>query len=430
MLAGSCGPGDYPAPPRTMVGGRCRSDPKCQRTRRLSGARPASIECTMVDQKESLGIQSIASIHVFVRDLDRSRDHYVEHLDFSEVAVSSPDFEAENRARASVVEAGSVRFVFMEPLGSRGESFHWLERHPEGVGRVVFDVEDVKRAFRLVTERGATAITSIERRAVDGGVASWFDIATALGDTQFRFVQHTGKTPIMPDLVRLDSPRGGQNRFGITHVDHVTTNFLTLQPALAWMDRVMGFEPFWEIEFHTQDVKRGHFGGSGLKSVVMIDPHSGLKFANNEPAQPCFKASQIYLFYQDHRGAGVQHVALGVRDLVSAVEELKSRGASFMPTPDAYYDMLPERLVDLGVNELDEDIDILRDLDILVDGQADHRYLLQIFMKDAATLFKDPQAGPLFIELIQRKGDEGFGHGNFRALFESIERQQQLEGRA
>jgi 4-hydroxyphenylpyruvate dioxygenase len=383
----------------------------------------------MDSRKESLGIQRIASLHMFVRDLERSRDHYVKNLDFAEVAVSTPDFEAEHRARASVLEAGGVRFVFMEPLGSKGESFHWLEKHPEGVGRVVFDVPDAEKAFMLLAERGATPITGLERRTVEGGVVTWFDVATALGDTLFRFVQHEGRTPIMPNLVRLDTPRGGTNRFGISHVDHLTTNFLTLQPALAWMEQVMGFERFWEIEFHTQDVKKGQFSGSGLKSIVMWDPHSGLKFANNEPAQPFFKASQIYLFYLDHRGAGVQHVALAVSDLLAAVDGMRERGVQFMPTPGAYYDMLPRRLIELGVNQVEEDIDTLRKLEILVDGQADRRYMLQIFMKEAAALFKDPQAGPHFIELLQRKGDDGFGGGNFRALFESIERQQQTEGR-
>jgi len=281
----------------------------------------------------------------------------------------------------------------------------------------------------LLTARGATPMTGIERRKVEGGVVTWFDIATAIGDTLFRFVQHEGRTPIMPNLVRLPATRGETNRFGITQVDHITSNFLTLQPALAWMEHVMGFQRYWEIEFHTQDVKKGNYGGSGLKSVVMWDPSSGMKFANNEPAQPAFKASQIYVFCEDHRGAGVQHVAFGVSDLVAAVKGARDRGVAFMPTPPAYYDMLPNRLVELGVQRIEEDIAILQDLEILVDGQEAGRYMLQIFMREAAALFKDPQAGPLFIELLQRKGDLGFGGGNFRALFDSIERQQQTEGR-
>ena len=236
-------------------------------------------------------------------------------------------------------------------------------------------------------------------------------------------------TPIMPDLARVGYPDQGTNRFGITEVDHITTNFLTMKPALMWMEEVMGLERYWEVEFHTQDVKRGHFGGSGLKSVVMRDAESGLKFANNEPAAPYFNSSQIYVFCEEHRGAGIQHVALAVTDILSAVEGMRERGVEFMPTPGAYYDALPERLTDLGIDRIDEEMADLRKLQILVDGSDKHKYLLQVFMKEAATLFKDPQAGPLFIELLQRKGDRGFGAGNFRALFESIERQQQSDGR-
>jgi 4-hydroxyphenylpyruvate dioxygenase len=380
-------------------------------------------------QRETLGIQRVASIHVFVRDLERSRDHYVRAVDFAEIAVSTPDFEREHRARASVVEAGEARFVFLAPLDGRAECAAWLERHPEGVGRVVFDVDDATRAFALLTERGATPVTGIRRCSVEGGAVTWFDIATAFGDTLFRFVEREGRTPILPHLARLPAPRGGGNRFGITHVDHLTINFLTLKPALAWMEEVMGFERLWDIQFHTQDAGGDQQAGSGLKSVVMWDPRSGLKVAGNEPAQPFFESSQVYLFYRDHRGPGVQHVALAVRDLVAAVRGLRARGVPFMPTPPAYYEGLAERLAAQGVTAIEEDVEELRDLQILVDGQAERRYLLQIFMKEAASLFGDPEAGPMFLELLQRKGDEGFGGGNFRALFESIERQQRRDGR-
>jgi 4-hydroxyphenylpyruvate dioxygenase len=383
----------------------------------------------MTTDRESLGLKRVASLHVFVRDLERIRDHYVKNLDFAEIAVSNRDFEMEHRARASVVEAGGARFVFMEPLGSKGESFRWLDKHPEGVGRVVFDVENAERAFRILTDRGATPTTGLERRNVEGGTVTWFDIATAVGDTLFRFVEHSGKTPIMPDLVRLDTPRGGTNKFGIGEVDHITCNFLTLQPALAWMEEVMGLERYWHVEFHTQDVKKGQFSGSGLKSTVMVDRESGIKFANNEPAAPFFKSSQIFIFCEDHKGAGIQHVALRLTDIQSAVRGLRKNGVEFMPTPSTYYDLLPQRMLDLNVGTINEDLNELRDLEILVDGNAPNEYLLQIFMKEAADMFQDRQAGPVFIELIERKGDRGFGAGNFRALFESIERQQQTAGR-
>jgi 4-hydroxyphenylpyruvate dioxygenase len=381
-------------------------------------------------KKDSLGIQRVASVHMFVRDLERIRDWYVNCLDFAEIAVSTPDFEMEHRARASVVEAGGVRYIFMEPLGTKGESFCWLQKHPEGVGRIVFDVTDAEHAFALLRDRGATPITGLERRNVEGGKVVWFDIATAFGDTLFRFLQHTGRTPVMPDLVRHDQPKGGTNRFGIQVVDHITSNFLTLKPAVLWMEHVLGLERYWDVEFHTQDVKKGNFEGSGLKSVVMWDPESGVKFANNEPAAPSYKSSQIYLFCEDHRGPGVQHLALTVDDLIGAVQGMRELGVPFMPTPCTYYDLLPQRLIDLGIKQIEEETDVLRRLNILVDGDSPNHYLLQIFTREAATIFKDPQAGPLFLELIQRKGDKGFGAGNFRALFESIEMQQQSEKRA
>lgn len=384
---------------------------------------------TTTTHKESLGIQRISSLHMFVRDLERSRDHYVRNLDFLEIARSTPEYEADERARASVVQAGNARFVFIEPLGSRGESFRWLQKHPEGVGRIVFDVDDAERTFALLNKRGATPITGVERRRVEGTHVTWFDIATPIGDTTFRFISHEGEIPILPNLERVAESRAQTNRFGIGGVDHVTSNFLTLKPFISWLDEVMGFEQLWNIEFHTQDVKKGHFEGSGLKSIVMWDPVSGVKFANNEPAAPFFKASQIYLFCEDHRGAGVQHVALTVDKLIDAVQGMSERRIGFMPTPSTYYDMLPERLQHMGVGHLDEDIEVLRRLGILVDGAGPGQYLLQIFMQEAASLHGDKQAGPLFLELIQRKGDKGFGAGNFRALFDSIERQQQVERR-
>jgi 4-hydroxyphenylpyruvate dioxygenase len=156
----------------------------------------------------------------------------------------------------------------------------------------------------------------------------------------------------------------------------------------------------------------------------MWDPRSGVKFANNEPFRPFFKNSQINIFAEDNRGDGVQHSALAVADIVGAVRALRARGVEFMSTPGSYFDMLPARLETIGVGRIDEEIETLRQLEILVDGEREHQYLLQIFLKEAAGLHHDPEAGPFFFEIIQRKGDQGFGAGNFRALFEAIERDQ------
>ena len=253
-----------------------------------------------------------------------------------------------------------------------------------------------------------------------------FSITTPFGDTTFRFMERRGYSLLFPGFVPAP-PTSHPNRFGFERIDHITSNFQTMKPALLWMQHVLGLEQLWEIAFHTNDVaaaqKREH--GSGLKSVVMWDPASGVKFANNEPFRPFFKESQINIFAEDNRGDGVQHSALAVRDIVSAVRALRAGGVEFMSTPGTYYDVLPARLQTIGVGGIDEEIATLRALEILVDGEKPRQYLLQIFLKEAAGLYHDREAGPFFFEIIQRKGDQGFGAGNFRALFEAIERDQQ-----
>ncbi|MET0287371.1 MAG: VOC family protein [Polyangiales bacterium] len=366
-----------------------------------------------------IGIRRIDSLHFFVRDLERSRAHYVKQLGFVERAVSGPEFSYAHGAQAALLEAGDVCFLFMAPISEDCECATWLGMHPEGVGRVVFEVDNVEHAYHVLRARGATPTSAIEQGELLDGRVRWFDIATPLGATTFRFVQRRGMRAMFPGLLRHERRRGVHgNRFGVLGIDHLTSNFLTLGPAIAWLEQVLGFERYWDIAFHTQDVRKEVDGGSGLRSIVMWDPHSGIKLANNEPAAPAFESSQIYRFCVDHRGAGVQHVALAVEDILGCVRTLRERGVGFMPTPDAYYDQLPAR----GI-AIEESIEKLRRLQVLVDGEGD-QYLLQIFLRDAASTFDDPEAGPMFLELIQRKGDHGFGAGNFRALFESIEREQ------
>jgi 4-hydroxyphenylpyruvate dioxygenase len=214
-------------------------------------------------------------------------------------------------------------------------------------------------------------------------------------------------------------------------VDHITSNFRTLAPMVLWSKHVMGFEEFWNIAFHTEeDIKEGNQHGTGLKSTVMWDPHSGVKFANNEPSRPRFKSSQINVFVEDQRGEGIQHLALEVKDIIPTVKAMRAtEGLGFLNTPASYYDYLPERLVKSGIQRIDEKLEELRELQILIDGHKEHSYLLQIFMKETSQLLHDREAGPFFYEIIQRKGDKGFGGGNFKALFESIERAQR-EARA
>jgi 4-hydroxyphenylpyruvate dioxygenase len=379
----------------------------------------------------SIGIRHIEALHYYVHDLDRTRRFFVDKLDFAELGTSSPQLEQEGRQRSAAFRAGDALFVIHQPVGEGGRAWRYLRKHPEGVGTVVFEVEDAARAFALLDERGGTFITDVRRFTDDGGTLAMFSITTPFGDTTFRFVERRGYRTLFPGFVPAagadPAGAGPSNRFGFQHIDHLTSNFQTMKPALLWMQHVLGLEQLWEIAFHTNDVaaaqQRTH--GSGLKSVVMWDPPSGVKFANNEPFRPFFKESQINIFAEDNRGDGVQHSALAVADIVGAVRGLRGRGVEFMSTPGAYFDVLPARLERIGVGAIDESVDVLRELGILVDGSKHHEYMLQIFLKEAAGLYHDPEAGPFFFEIIQRKGDQGFGAGNFRALFEAIERDQQ-----
>jgi 4-hydroxyphenylpyruvate dioxygenase len=393
---------------------------------------------TKTPRLEPLGIRRIEALHYYVHDLSRSRRFYTERMDLAEVARSSAPLEVEGRQRSAVFEAGGVRITCSEPIGEGGRAWRYLRKHPDGVGTVVFEVQDAERCFRLLEERGGTPITDVVEHQDDGGTLRTFNITTPLGDTTFRFVERRGYRGIYPGLEPLPAPSGGANAFGFGEIDHLTQNFQTMKPALLWMEHVLGFEEFWEVEFHTKDATAADARrqalqaqkGSGLRSIVMKDPASPVKFANNEPWRPAFKSSQINVFNEDHRGDGIQHAALSVKDILAAVRGLRGRGVEFMPTPASYYDALPARIASTGIGRIDEDLKTLQELEILVDGAGERSYLLQIFLRDAAGLYHEPAAGPFFFEIIQRKGDQGFGAGNFRALFESIEREQVKEGRA
>lgn len=380
-----------------------------------------------------LGIKRLAALVYYVHDLPRVRSFMLDKLDFAEVGVAGEKLTHAGRQTSAVYQAGDVLFIVCAPRGEGGRAWRFLRKHPEGVGTLVFEVEDIDHTFRLLEERGATPITDIQRFNDDSGTLAMFSITTPFGDTTFRFVERRGFATLFPGIEPHSDAIGGQNAHRFARIDHVTSNFQTMAPALLWMEHVMGMERFWTVSFHTSDVARelgqGEVAGTGLRSVVMHEPHSGIKFACNEPLRPYFKESQINLFAEDHRGDGVQHAALAVPDIIETVRSLRGRGVDFMPTPGSYYDLLPERLRKLGVGTIDEDLAVLRELEILVDGEGPKQYLLQIFLKEAASRYADPDAGPFFFEIIQRKGSQGFGAGNFRALFESIEREQRLTRR-
>jgi 4-hydroxyphenylpyruvate dioxygenase len=370
----------------------------------------------------SVRIQKLAGLHYYVGDLELSRRFYVDRLGFSEVGRSSAWLEQAGRQKSLVFRAGEVVVTCSEPVGDGGRASRYLSRHPEGIGAVAFEVADIRATFAELERRGGTPTSEIRAFEDEHGTIETFSITTPLGDTTFRFLERRGYRGLFPGMDVYDIARGPGNELGFTQVDHITANFRTMKPALLWLEHVLGLEPFWDVEFHSGAAEPNL--GSGLRSQVMWDRSSGLKLASNEPLRPAFKNSQINVFCEDNRGDGVQHVALGVRDILHAVRELRARGIELMPAPPGYYRRLPEHLAALGIARIREDLGELEELGILVDGSGPDAYLLQIFLKEAAAQEQRAAAGPFFFEIIQRHGDMGFGAGNFRALFDSVEGQQ------
>ena len=379
-----------------------------------------------VSESAGLGLLGFDSFHFLVSDIERSDQFYTKLLDWPLVATAGKELTERSAQRSNVYSAGDIRVVVSTPLSDRGRAATYLRNHPDGVSSISFRVKDVDQTWDFLAPRGATFLSDIETyRDEDGGTYRRFVIATPLGDLSYRFVEkkgYGGFAPEFDDVPRDDSSRAPRNRLGFEILDHVTSNALTMAPVVLWYREVMGFEEYWNIQFHTEDVKKGGEHGSGLKSIVMWDPNSELKFATNEPLKPFFRESQVNIFTEENRGPGVQHIALRVPQIIPVVDEMNHRGVKFLDAPSTYYDNITRWLSEKHVSRVKEPIDDLRRLNILVDGEDD-KYLLQIFMRDGHQLWGDAKAGPFFYEVIQREGDPGFGYGNFRTLFEAIEQE-------
>lgn len=390
----------------------------------------------------NLGIRGIDSVDFVVHDLERSRQFYTKRMDFAETARSGAAYERDTGERTAVFDAARVRVQCSAPLEKESGAARFLKMHPDGIRAVTFRVDSVDHARRTLETRGANFLGEVEGRP---GYRQ-FAIATPLGDVEYRFLEKStpfveGEAPgdrtggaVDPRLSPVVSApgSGGANKHRFTHMDHVTNNTREMRSYVNWMRDVLGFEHFWDIRFHTGGARvegkaqadlPESIGGSGLQSIVMWDPACNVKFATNEPLRPNYYASQIAKYVEDNNGPGVQHIAFSTRAIMDVIPTMRDAGLKFLETPDAYYKMLPSRLAERAVGNLKEDIAELQKRKILVDGR-DNRYLLQIFMQEAALLYNEAAAGPFFYEVIQRHGDQGFGEGNFRALFESIERQQ------
>lgn len=373
---------------------------------------------------ESLGLLGFDSYTFTVENLERSRVFHRTQFDLREVARASQALTAHTGEAASVFVAGDVRIVLVAPVAQASAAARYLRRHPAGVSTISLRVESVERARAFLAARGATLLgDDVDARDARDLVHRSFGVATPIGDVVLRLVERGDLVAPDPGFEPVSQESTPTNQLGLQRVDHLALDVRALRPALDWFRHVLGLEVLAEDSFHTEQVSPGRSSGSGVHSVAVGDVAANVRFVLNEPLAPFFESSQIARFVYDNHGPGVQHVAFLVSRLVPTVEEMRRRGADFLPTPAAYYQALPARLEQLGITSLREQLATLERLEILVDGRDD-RYLLQIALREAASLYDDERARPSFYQLVQRAGDEGFGHGNFRALVESIEREQ------
>jgi 4-hydroxyphenylpyruvate dioxygenase len=316
------------------------------------------------------------------------------------------------RDRASyLLEQGKIRLVLTSALGPEGEIAVHVAKHGDGVRDMAFWVDDARDAHKKAIERGAVSVQEPTVLKDEHGEVVIAGMRT-YGDTIHSIVERRNYTGLfLPGFQPVSSPFAPTG-VGLKYVDHCVGN-VELGKMNAWVDfysKVLGF--FNLLSFDDKTISTEY---SALMSKVMSNGNGRIKFPINEPAKGK-KKSQIEEYLDFYRGPGVQHIAVATDDIIATVRELKSRGVEFLSIPRTYYETVLDR-----VGKIDEDIAPLAELGILVD-RDDEGYLLQIFTKPV-------QDRPtLFYEIIQRKGAKSFGAGNFKALFESIEREQALRG--
>src|SRR3954468_10165247 len=349
-------------------------------------------------------------VELWVGNAKQAAYFYEHAMGFTRTAYAGPETGVRDRA-SYVLEQGDIRFVVTTAIREDHEITKHYTRHGDGVRDIALTVPDATEAYRQAVQRGARGVVEPKRAEDEFGSLEVSAIAT-YGDTIHTFVNRADYAgPFKPGYVSVSS-NGQAGGVGLTNIDHVVGN-VELGRMNHWVEfyeRVFGMTEM--IHFSDDDISTEY---SALMSKVMTDGQGRIKFPINEPAEGKRK-SQIEEYLEFNHGPGVQHIALGSANIVSTVEEMQRRGMIFLATPDSYYDETPDR-----VGDIDESWDDLRRLRILAD-RDDDGYLLQIFTKTA-------QDRPtLFFEVIERHGARGFGDGNFKALFEAIEREQALRG--
>jgi 4-hydroxyphenylpyruvate dioxygenase len=357
-----------------------------------------------------LPLQGVDHLELWVGNAKQSTFFYRQAFGFDLVAYSGP--ETGQRERASyVLTRRKIRLVLSTPLAPEHEMAEHIRIHGDGVKRVAFAVDDAATAYESAVSRGAQGLEGPAWHSDEHGRVRLATIAT-YGDTVHTFVEREAYGGAFLPGYQARDVKGTD--FGLAAVDHIVGN-VELGAMNRWVDfyaQVMGFSQL--IHFDDADISTEY---SALMSKVMQDGTGKIKLPINEPAAGRRK-SQIEEYLDFYRGPGVQHVALATKDILATVGSMRDAGVEFLRVPDSYYDEIPSRI---PPGQVKEALESLRELGILVD-QDEEGYLLQIFTKPV-------QDRPtVFFEVIQRRGSRGFGKGNFKALFEAIEREQALRG--
>jgi len=373
------------------------------------------METSVVSQKmaqaqDFLPINGTDHIELYVGNAKQAAHYYKTAFGFQSVAYAGPETGVKETA-SYVLQQGKIRLVLTTPLHSDHPVAQHILKHGDGVKILALWVDDAYKSFEETTKRGAKPYMKPVTRTDEFGEVRLSGIYT-YGETVHLFVERKNYSgPFLPGYQAWTSNYNPAS-VGLLHVDHCVGNvgWGRMNETVQWYEDVMGF-----ANILTFDDKQINTEYSALMSKVMSNGNGYVKFPINEPAEGK-KKSQIEEYLDFFEGEGVQHIAIATPDIIQAVTELKSRGVEFLDTPDSYYEELASR-----VGTIDEDVAKLQELKILVD-RDEEGYLLQIFTKPVE------DRPTLFFEIIQRKGAQSFGAGNFKALFESIEREQAKRG--
>lgn len=372
-------------------------------------------------------------VHWYVGNAKQAASFYVTRMGFERVAYRG--LETGSRAIAShVIRNGDVTFVLTSPLRGLKQSSRFSEedakqlheihehqeRHGDAVKDVAFEVDNLDAIYSSAISAGAESVSAPRTLTDDNGSIRLATIKT-YGDTTHTLIEKSSYRGVfLPGYAPSPSTSDALSKFLppvlLSNIDHCVGNqdWDEMENVCDYYERVLGFHRFWSVD--DKDICTEF---SALKSIVMSSPNDVVKMPINEPAHGK-KQSQIEEYVDFYGGPGVQHIALRTNNIIRDITNLKARGVEFIKVPETYYTAMRQRLKKAGL-KLEEDFDVLQSLDILIDFD-EGGYLLQLFTKH---LMDRPT---VFIEIIQRNNFDGFGAGNFKSLFEAIEREQELRG--